>query len=143
MKNIRAVLDSNQFIFGLRDKEEFCVDVLKLVGIKFSALISDLIIEEVFSRLKELEGKDFASLLIHIIKNLKIEIIADNLIPPQIIEKYRRRGAKESDALIAAFTEWVGADYLVTENRHFLREVRIDAFRTINAEDFIKVIRER
>lgn len=139
----KAVLDSNEFIFALRDEKEFCVDVLKLTGIRFTALISHTIVEEVFLRLKELEGKDFASLIIHIIKNLKLEITDDSQIPLEIVEKYESRGAKKGDALIAAFTEWVGADYLITENRHFLKEIKIDKFKAINAENFIVVIGRR
>lgn len=138
---IRAVLDTNQFIFGLRDEKEFCADIVKLSGIKFTALASTTILEEVFERLKELEGKDFASLAIHIIKNLGIEVIDDKLVPKEIIQKYKNKGAKDADSVIAAFTEFVNADFLVTENRHFLKEIKINEFKTIKAEDFMKVIK--
>ena len=139
----KVVLDSNQFIFALRDEEEFCAKIIKLSGIRFETVISETIINEVFSRLKELENKDFASFIIHAIKNLKIKIYDDTLIPSTMIKKYLERGAKKGDASIAAFTEWIQADYLVTENRHFLRELEIDAFETINAEDFMGIIKGR
>lgn len=142
MGNIKAVLDSNQFIFALRDKKEFCVNVLKLSGIRFTAIICDTIIKEVYHRLKELEGKDFASFVVYIIKNLKIEVIDDRLVPFDVIKKYRDMGAKEEDSLIAAFAEWVEADYLITKNRHFLKEIKIDKFKTINAKGFMDILKK-
>ncbi|HDY69130.1 MAG TPA: hypothetical protein ENH85_15245 [Candidatus Scalindua sp.] len=42
------------------------------------------------------------------------------IIPFEIAFKYEEKGFKTADAFIAAYTEWVGADVLVTENRHFL-----------------------
>lgn len=43
----------------------------------------------------------------------------DIVVPFEIAFKYETKGLKPADAFIAAFTEWVGADVLVTENRHF------------------------
>jgi hypothetical protein len=39
----------------------------------------------------------------------------DIVVPFEIAFKYEAKGLKPADALIAAYTEWVGADALVTE----------------------------
>jgi len=67
-----------------------------------------------------------------------IKIIAtideDFLIPFELGAKYEIKGLKEADALIAAYTEWVGADVLVTENRHFLNRYRGLPFKVSSAD---------
>ena len=139
---MRAVLDSNIFIFALRSDGEAFAEILKLTGIRFSCFIPRMVLYEIFERLKSLEGKDFAAFAAHTIKSLNIEIIADELIPHELVEKYHKRGAKEGDGVIAAFAEWIKADYLVTENRDFLKEIRTE-FTTIKAEGFIRLLLKR
>ncbi len=136
---MRAVLDSNIFIFALRSDKEVFAEILKFAGMRFNCFIPRMVFYEVFERLKSLEGKDFAAFAAHTIKSLNLEIIADELIPHELIEKYHKRGAKEGDGVIAAFAEWIKADCLVTENRDFLKEMRTD-FTTLNAEEFIRLI---
>lgn len=73
------------------------------------------------------------------LNTLQIEVIADELIPKNLIVKYKEKGAKEGDAIIAAFVEWTEADYLVTENRDFLKEIKTD-FKTVKADGFIQLL---
>jgi uncharacterized protein (DUF2164 family) len=54
--------------------------------------------------------------------------------------KYEKKGLKDADALIAAFTEWVGADVLVTENRHFLNCQADLLFKVLTAEKYLNFI---
>ena len=64
----------------------------------------------------------------------------DYLIPFEIGAKYEKRGLKDADALIAAYTEWVDADVLVSENRHFLT-LPIDLpFKILTAKKCLKII---
>jgi hypothetical protein len=49
-------------------------------------------------------------------------------------------GLKEADALIAAYTEWAGADALVTENRHFLNKHPNLPFKVLTAEKCLKIM---
>lgn len=51
--------------------------------------------------------------------------------------RYESRGLKPGDAFIAAYTEWSGADYLITENRDFLALTSLP-FRVVRAEEFLK-----
>lgn len=54
--------------------------------------------------------------------------------------KYLELGLAEEDAVIAAFTEWLGAKYLVSENRHFLEELKTEAFQVVDAAEFLNMI---
>jgi len=64
----------------------------------------------------------------------------DFLVPFEFGARYEAKGFKEADALIAAYTEWVGADALVTENRHFLSRNPNLSFKVLNAENCLKFI---
>jgi len=54
--------------------------------------------------------------------------------------KYLELGLAEEDVVIAAFTEWLGAKYLVSENRHFLEELKTEAFQVVDAAKFLNMI---
>ncbi len=136
---MRAVLDSNIFIFALQGEEEVFSDILRLAGVTFTCAIPHMVLAEVFKRLKASNGKDFASLAAQVIQSLPIERVADELIPQELIYKYQKRGAKRGDDVIAAFADWIKADYLVSENRDFLQEIETD-FKTIRAKEFIRLI---
>jgi len=47
-------------------------------------------------------------------------------------------GFKAGDAFIAALGEWTNADYLVTENRHFLERTRLP-FTVLRIAAFLAV----
>jgi hypothetical protein len=59
----------------------------------------------------------------------------------ETIRKYLRLGCKLGDAAVAAHLEELEAGILVTENRHFLKEVENLPFRTINAHQALEEIR--
>ncbi|ODS31143.1 MAG: hypothetical protein SCARUB_03741 [Candidatus Scalindua rubra] len=64
----------------------------------------------------------------------------DIFVPFELGAKYEAKGLKPSDAFIAAFTEWVGADVLVTENRHFLSCHLGLPFKVLTAEKCLNLI---
>jgi len=72
--------------------------------------------------------------------NLLTTIDEDFFVPFELGFKYEAVGLKEADALIAAYTEWVGADALVTENRHFLNKHPHLPFKVLTAEKCLKLI---
>lgn len=132
----KLVLDSNEFIFAFREKKELHIHLLDVVE-DLDVLIPSTILEEVFERLKFLEGRDFASRVRNTIANSSIMILESSLIPADPIKKYISKGLKESDASIAAFTEWVQAGYLISENRHFLK-LKTNKFKVVDAKRFLK-----
>lgn len=63
----------------------------------------------------------------------------DIFVPFELGAKYEAKGLKSADAFIAAFTEWVGTDALVTENRHFLVHHSDLPFKVLTAENCLKL----
>jgi hypothetical protein len=65
---------------------------------------------------------------------------ASFIVPFELGAKYESTGLKSADAFIAAYTEWVGADVVVTENRHLVTR-RIDLpFRILQAEECLRLL---
>ena len=68
------------------------------------------------------------------------QIDEDILIPFELGMKYESLGLKPADAFIAAYAEWVGANVLVSENRHFLTRRPDLPFKVLTAETCLKTI---
>jgi hypothetical protein len=59
-----------------------------------------------------------------------VAFIVDELTPAALVNEYAGRGLPEkADAFIGAFAEWMQVRYLVSDNRHFLRELQTTAFQ--------------
>lgn len=136
---MRLVLDANEYIFALGFfKKESCKILLEFLIENFpshSICICRTIVEEVRANLTPKEFHNFVKFI-----NVFTTIEEDFFIPFEIGVRYEAKGLKEADALIAAFTEWVGADALVTENRHFLVHHSDLPFKVLTAEDCLKLI---
>ena len=65
----------------------------------------------------------------------------DITVPFEIVFKYEAKRLKPADAFIAAYTEWTGADALVTENRHFLVHQGDLSFKVLTAEKCLRFLR--
>jgi len=133
------VVDSNVYIFGFGlVKVPACKDfIYEAIAKKQSVTvrIPRTIVEEV--RL-HLAPEDFST-FIRVVNTLTA-IDEDFLIPFELGSKYESRGFKPADAFIAAYAEWVGADALVTENRHFLSKHPNMPFKILTAEKCLKFI---
>ena len=134
------VLDANEYIFALGLlKKESCKSLFKHLIDSFPSYpvsICRTIVEEVR---ENLSLKDFRIFINFI--NVFTKIDEDFLIPFEIGAKYEAEGFKEADALIAAYTEWVGADALITENRHFLKHNPGLPFKVLTADKCLKLIK--
>ena len=94
-----------------------------------------MIVEEVRRNLLPSEFREFFEFISDL-----TAIDEDFLVPFDSGAKYERKGLKDADAFIAAYTEWVGADALVTENRHFLNKHPHLPFKVLTAEKCLKLI---
>ncbi len=64
--------------------------------------------------------------------------IVDEPIPTALVDKYVGLGLrKKGDAFIGAFAEWMRVRYRISLNRHFLRELRTNAFEVLDAAEFV------
>ncbi len=136
---MRLVLDANEYIFSLGlFKKQSCESLWKLFLETFpshSICICRTIAEEVRANLTLQEFQNFTKLI-----STFAPIDEDFLVPFELGAKYEAKGLKPADALIAAHTEWVGADASVTENRHFLTRQTDLPFRVLTAEKCLKLI---
>ncbi len=70
------------------------------------------------------------------------EVLDESATPHTSIEKYVSKGLKPADALIAAFTEGVNADLLISENRHLIKKLKPEEFKVLQAKDLIRILEE-
>ena len=134
------VIDSNEYILAFGpSKQTTSKSLLDTLVEKFPAhilRIPRLTIEEVRDHLTPEIFREFIRFISEF-----TSIDEDFSVPFELGAKYESKGLKPADAFIAAYAEWVGADILVTENRHFLT-LHIDLpFRILPAEKCLKFLK--
>ncbi len=128
-----VVLDSNEYINFLNRKDLSLVMLIR--NRDLSIHINELIVREVLRNVDRKLKSGFYRML------LKSNVIVnDEKLPSYLFEKYRMLGLKKGDIAIAAFCEASNADYLVSENRHFLQSKRFEGFRVLKLQDFVRVL---
>lgn len=134
------VLDSNEFIFALGEQEpnaRILLDILFAKTSPHSLRIPRTVFEEVKRNLYGEALREFIELLL----SAHIPIDEDTLVTFELGAKYEAIGFKPADALIAAYAEYVGADILVSENRHFLSRRTNLPFKICSAGACLKLLR--
>ena len=59
-------------------------------------------------------------------------------VPFEFVQRYIEKGLKRGDGFIAGYTEWIGADCLVSENRaDIVSRQDLFPFKVLTAEQFI------
>lgn len=129
-------IDSSAFVLGLRGIDSAATRVLELIGSELNLVIPHLISQEVTRNLSTpAQVKQFYQLF----QNYSFAQIIDEPVPSTLVAKYISLGLPaKADAFIGAFAEWVNADFLISENRHFLRELQANAFQVMDAAEFVK-----
>ncbi len=127
---MRVVLDSNEYINFLNKTTQFLGKLIAVENIKIYA--NDTIVKEVLRNIKETIKGDFYKIL------FQNKIVIKSEKPPfYFFGKYNNLGLKKGDITIAAFCEYVKANYLITENRHFLKGTKINQFKVLSMRDFL------
>ncbi len=145
---MRIVLDTKEYIFGLdtgigEDASRKLLDTIRVLIEEcedFQLLVPEIIREEVQRNIPiELAG-DFYRLLY---SSEKIKHYSMMDVPVELFEKYRdEEELKEGDALIAAFAEYENADYVISEDKHIYKNLNIQVFNPVTAEEFLKALEE-
>ena len=134
---MRLVLDSNEYLFTFGvERNSSCETFLgKLLANpeQYQIRASRTIVEEVRRNTAPERFKNFWSFL----QALGVSINEDWEVPFELGAKYESIGLKRGDAFIAAYTEWIGARYLITENRDFKGLTSLP-FKVLRAEEFLK-----
>ena len=133
MDKLKLVLDSNEYIFYFGNKSN---EILKLLDFQeLKIFLNDLIIQEVIRNI----NKENAAKFFNILKNPRFNVIMEQMTQ-NFIEKYRKMSLRKGDVLIAALCETIGADYLISENRHFLKKKIFDEFEVLSLKEFLRKI---
>ena len=130
-------IDSSALVFGLKEIDPAATRILELVGSNLSLIIPRLVAQEVTRNLTTSEQvRQFYRLF----QNYDFARIIDEPVPPALVDKYVNLGLPaKADAFIGAFAEWLNVSYLISENRHFLRELQTDTFQVLDAVEFVKL----
>jgi hypothetical protein len=129
------VLDTNEYIFafGLLKNPPAAALIDRIVDSfpTCTLRIPRMIVEEVRQNLTPEEFQEFIAFI-----GALTSIDEDFLVPFEIGVRYEQKGLKPP----GAYTEWVGADILATENRHFLTLHANLPFRILTAENCLKLL---
>ena len=131
------ILDSNQYIFGLSGAKPSCQQLINSLD-NFNIFIPLMVLREVERNLRQLYRLDNAFFRII---NLHSNITVVWTPPPELLVKhYQEKGFPPEDAAIAATAEEMGVLYVVSENRHFLRQAEQLPFEVVDAATALKLL---
>ncbi len=132
---MRICIDSCVFIHGLRKNDPAVRRLIALVSPTVQLVIPRLVAQEVTRNLQSPEQVRQFYRLFH---ELDCAFIVDEPVPAVLVEKYVHLGLPaKADAFIGAFAEWMQVRYLISDNRHFLRDLQTDTFKVLDAAGFI------
>lgn len=130
MPTLTILLDSNEYIFGLKELQASSTDLLATLT-SFSVKLPRFILDELHDNL----GSDELKKLYRLIRKTKTEII-EQKVPLKLVETYQKQLPTE-DAVIAAYCEFLQVDVLISENRHFLMNFHPKTFDVFSALNFL------
>ena len=135
IRNRRIVLDTNVWIYGLRQDRDHaaCLELLERLR-AIQVVIPRQVLLELRANLSPQEHERLWQLINSYAA--RIEISWDRA-PADRLGRYRRLGCRPGDAAVAALTEHLGAEALVTENREFLRSTSSLPFRLLSSTDLL------
>ncbi len=132
---MRICIDSCVFIHGLQSNDPAVRQLIALVSPTVQLVIPRLVAQEVTRNLYSAEQARRFYRLFHA---LDCAFIVDEPVPAALVEKYVHLGLPgKADAYIGAFAEWMQVRYLISNNRHFLRDLQTNAFAVMNTADFV------
>ncbi|MBN1484789.1 MAG: PIN domain-containing protein [Chloroflexia bacterium] len=128
-------IDSCVFINRLRGHDPAVQRLISLIGPTLQLVVPRLVVQEVTRNLRSHEQVRRFFQLFH---QSGHAFIVDEPVPINLVNKYVELGLPaKADAFIGAFAEWMQVRYLVSDNRHFLRDLRTDAFDVLDAAEFV------
>ena len=131
MNHDHISLDTNVFIFGLRNRDQYAALILKNM-FRFDISISEQVERELRRNLTESEFRRFYDLM----ATLTTFHISYQPLHEDVLQFYQQWGLKTGDARIATFCEQEQIHIFVSENRHFLHELPERSFEIINCRTF-------
>jgi len=137
---MRICIDSCVLICGLQERASDCGRLLELISPDVNVIIPRLIAQEVSRNLTSTAQRQAFYRLFY---QRAFAVIVDLPIPRELVNKYVNLGLREkADAFIGAFAELAQVHYLISINRHFLKELAPSSFEVIDPRTFMKQWRQ-
>jgi hypothetical protein len=131
------VLDSNEYILGLTDPQSDSATLLKVIK-DYVVIVPAMVVREVTSNLAAISST-LPRMFYGLLNDPSAHVVRSYDEPPEELWlKYLDLGLSEEDAFIGAVAERVGAKFLVSENRDFLRELKTEAFEVVDASTLLQ-----
>jgi len=130
-------IDSCVFIRGLRDQIADAAELLNGVNGKRPLVIPRLVAQEVSRNLNQPEQ---VAAFYRLFAQSDFAFIVEEPVPRDLVLAYTRRGLPaKADAFIGAFAEWLQVEYLISDNRHFLRELQTAAYQVVTPAVMLQI----
>lgn len=131
---MRICIDSSVFIRGLLTEDVAIRQVLDDIGPDLVLTIPRLVALEVTRNLQRI---DQVRAFYGLFQAFEYAVIVDEPVPAEMVILYGEKGLPlKADAFIGAFAEWQEVDVLLSDNRHFLRELIEPAFTVCTPDEF-------
>lgn len=135
--NMLICIDSCVFIRGFRDDTSNAAQLLNLINRERPLVIPRLIAQEVTRNLNQPEH---LAAFYRLFAKTDFAFIVEEPVPRHLVSAYTERGLPaKADAFIGAFAEWMKVDYLVSDNRHFLRELKTEAYQVVTPDQLLQI----
>jgi hypothetical protein len=125
------------FAFGA-DPRVGCIDLLEHIASRRKNYLLSIcrpILDEVGRHLLPQHVSEVYSYL----NALDVPVDERWTVPFEFVQRYVEKKLKRGDAFIAGYTEWIGADCLVSENRaDIVTQAGLFPFKVFTAEQFLK-----
>lgn len=138
MRNSWITLDTNQFIFGLRGSTHypFCQELLYRHLPLLQVYVPLQVQQELTRNLTRLEVRQCFNLL----RRSRSVVWSYEPAVPQQVAYWEEQGAKKGDARIVAQLQGAEVAYLISENRHFIQEIKGLPFAVVSSERAIELL---
>lgn len=131
---MRICIDSCVFIRGLQTNDPEVPQLFTLIGPALQLVIPRLVAQEVS---RNLRSPDQVRRFYRLFYETSYAAILDEPLPVEMVDRYAQLGLpQKADAFIGAFAEWLEVRYLISDNRHFLRDLRTDTFTVLSPAEF-------
>ena len=126
------ILDSNEYIFGFIDPQSDSAALLKMIK-DYLVIVPAIVVREVTGNLAAIRST-LPKMFYGLLNDPSAHVVRSYDEPPEELWlKYLDLNLSQEDAFVAAIAEWVGAKFLVSENRDFLRRLKTEAFEVVDA----------